>query len=41
MLLGKMFYRLPLWINDLPRKSLEYRTAFEVFHRIDDVAFDV
>ena len=28
------------WLNNLPRKSLNYRTAYEAFHGIDDVAFE-
>jgi IS30 family transposase len=28
------------WLNKLPRKSLNYRTAYEVFHDIKPVAFD-
>jgi IS30 family transposase len=28
------------WINNLPRKSLNYRTAYEVFHSVETVAFE-
>jgi len=29
------------WINNMPRKSLGYRTAYEVFHNIEPVAFEI
>ncbi|MDH5718937.1 MAG: IS30 family transposase [Spirochaetia bacterium] len=29
------------WINHMPRKSLGYRTAYEVFHDINCVAFEI
>jgi IS30 family transposase len=29
------------WLNHLPRKSLGYRSAYEVFHNITPVAFDI
>ncbi|MDH5717579.1 MAG: IS30 family transposase [Spirochaetia bacterium] len=29
------------WINNMPRKSLGYRTAYEVFHNVKTVAFEI
>lgn len=29
------------WLNDMPRKSLNYRTAYEAFHNLEPVAFEI